>query len=227
MDLFKLIGNDNLLTWVYDNPPLIHAIMAVIRDDRKAHFRFLENEQLLYQNTDTWMPCPGSYGFVSDLPPVDGERGVKLKECWGWVDSQESEPISPAMFGEFVLPHLAEVTRPFGLVYYGCCERVDDRFPLIEKAIPNLRAVSVSGWSNLSRMGEMLGKRYVYSRKPTPAYISGAHPDWDLLKKDMADTFVAARHCNLEICYRDIYTIDGDRPRLAKWVEMTRAMMKG
>jgi len=227
MDLFKLVGNDNLLTWVYDNPPLIHAIMAVIRDDRKAHFRFLENEQLLYQNTDTWMPCPGSYGFVSDLPPADGERGVKLKECWGWVDSQESEPISPAMFGEFVLPHLAEVTRPFGLVYYGCCERVDDRFPLIEKAIPNLRAVSVSGWSNLSRMGEMLGKRYVYSRKPTPAYISGAHPDWDLLKKDMADTFAAARHCNLEICYRDIYTIDGDRPRLAKWVEMTRALMQG
>jgi hypothetical protein len=43
----------------------------------------------------------------------------------------------------------------------------------------------------------------------------------------MADTFAAARDCNLEICYRDIYTIDGDRPRLAKWVEMTRAMMKG
>ena len=34
MDLFKLIGNDNLLTWVYDNPGLLHAIMNVIRDDR-------------------------------------------------------------------------------------------------------------------------------------------------------------------------------------------------
>jgi hypothetical protein len=225
MDLFKLIGNDNLLTWVYDNPSLIHAIMSVIRDDRKAHFRFLEKEQLLYQNTDTWMPCPGSYGFVADLHPVDG-RHVRLSDCWGWLDSQESEPISPAMFSQFVLPSLAEVARGFGLVYYGCCERIDDRFPLIEKAIPNLRAVSVSGWSNLAAMGEMLGKRFVYSRKPTPAYISGAHPDWDLLKKDMAGTLAAARDCNLEICYRDIYTIDGDRPRLAKWVEMTRALMQ-
>ncbi|MBE3064147.1 MAG: hypothetical protein IMZ69_03915 [Spirochaetes bacterium] len=228
MDLFKLIGNDNLLTWVYDNPALIHSMMILLRDDRKAHFQYLEQEGLLYRNTDTWMPCPGSYGFVSDLPqPEANDQGVRLKDCWCWVESQESAPISPTMFSEFYLPYIAEVARPFGLAYWGCCEAVHDRFPSIEKAIPNLRAVSVSGWSDFFKMGEMLGRKYVYSRKPTPAYISGAHPNWELLKKDMSDTFAAARDCNLEICYRDIYTIDGDRPRLAKWVEMTRAMMKG
>jgi hypothetical protein len=225
MDLFKLVGNDNLLTWVYDNPRLIHRIMALIRDDRKAHFRFLENEQLLYVNTDTWMPCPGSYGFVSDLPRPGQAGGVRLADCWCWTDSQESEPVSPAMFNEFFLPYIAEVTQSFGLTYYGCCERLDDRFPYVEKAIPNLRAVSVSGWSNPFRMAEMLGRRYVFSRKPTPAYISGARPDWDLLRKDMADTAAAARDSNLEICYRDIYTIDGDRPRLAQWVDMTRSLL--
>ena len=176
------------------------------------------------------MPCPGSYGFVSDLPESGAEDGdVQLKDCWGWVESQESTPISPKMFNEFVLPYIAEVARPFGLAYWGCCEGLHDRFPLIEKAIPNLRAVSVSGWSNFFKMGEMLGKKYVYSRKPTPAYISGANPDWDLLEKDVRDTLAAAipAGCNLELCFRDIYTIDGDRPRLAKWVEMTRAMMNG
>jgi hypothetical protein len=228
MDLFKLIGNDNLLTWVYDNPALIHSMMILLRDDRKAHFRFLEKEGLLYRNTDTWMPCPGSYGFVSDLPQSDAsDQGVRLKDCWCWVESQESAPISPTMFSEFFLPYIAEVARPFGLAYWGCCEAVHDRFPQIEKAIPNLRAVSVSGWSDFFKMGEMLGRKYVYSRKPTPAYISGAHPDWELLKKDVRDTLAAAKNCNLELCFRDIYTIDGDRPRLAKWVEMTRAMMNG
>jgi hypothetical protein len=226
MDLFKLIGNDNLLTWVYDNPRLIHTIMTVIRDDRKAHLNFMEKERLLYVNTDTWMPCPGSYGFVSDLPQPDHNgEDVRLKDCWCWTDSQESAPISPAMFNEFFLPSIAEVTKPFGLTYYGCCEAVHDRFECIQKAIPNLRAVSVSGWSDLARMGELLGKNYVYSRKPTPAYISGAHPDWDLLKKDVRDTLAAARHCNLELCFRDIYTIEGDRPRLVRWVEMTRSLM--
>jgi hypothetical protein len=226
MDLFKLIGNDNLLTWVYDNPGMIHAIMTVIRDDRKAHFQFMEKEGLLYQNTDTWMPCPGSYGFVSDLPQ-SGHNGndVRLKDCWCWTESQESAPISPTMFEEFFLPAIAEVARPFGLTYYGCCEAVHDRFERIAKAIPNLRAVSVSGWSNLARMGELLGSRYVYSRKPTPAYISGAYPDWELLKKDVRDTLNAAKKCSLEFCFRDIYTIDGDRSRLARWVQMARAMI--
>ena len=63
------------------------------------------------------------------------------------------------MFEEFFLPYIAEVTRPFGLTYYGCCEAVHDRFDRIQKAIPNLRAVSVSGWSDLFRMGELLGKQ--------------------------------------------------------------------
>ncbi|HET6450593.1 MAG TPA: hypothetical protein VFI08_04745 [Spirochaetia bacterium] len=234
MDLFKLLGNERLLTWVHDEPALLHRMMDVIREDRKAHFRFMENEGLLYANADTWMPCPGSYGFVSDLPGGDGagrDGGVEdaprvaLKDCWCWTESQESAPISPAMFEEFFLPSIAEVTRPFGLTYYGCCEALHDRFERVQKAIPNLRAVSVSGWSDLFRMGELLDGRYVYSRKPTPAYISGAHPDWDLLKRDVADTLEAARGCSLELCYRDIYTINGDRPRLAAWVRMTRGLI--
>ncbi len=226
MDLFKLVGNNNLLYWVYDNPSLIHQMMVLIRDDRQAHFQFLEKEGLLYHNTDTWMPCPGSYGFVSDLPESTAEdQNVRLEECWSWVECQESAPISPKMFNEFFLPYIAEVTKPFGLTYWGCCEGLHDRFAYIEKAIPNLRAVSVSGWSDLFKMGEMLEKKYVYSRKPTPAYISGSYPDWDLCEKDVRETLNAAKNCNLEFCFRDIYTIDGDRSRLSRWVEMTRAMM--
>lgn len=227
MDLFKLIGNHNLLLWVYDNPQLIHKLMVLIRDDRQAHFRFLEQEGLLYQNLDTWMPCNGSYGFVSDLPPCGEYQEVRLKDCWCWTESQESEPISPTMFNEFFLPYIAEVTRPFGLTYYGCCEGLDDRFEYVRDAIPNLRVVSVSGWSDLFKMGEMLCKKYVYSRKPTPANISGPNPYWDLLEKDVRDTLAAAKDCHLEFCYRDIYTINGDRPRLRRWVEMTRALMQG
>ena len=226
MDLFKLAGNNNLLYWVYDKPDLIHQIMELLRDDRMAHFRFLEEKGLLYQNTDTWMPCPGSYGFVSDLPEsTDNDHDVRMEDCWVWVESQESEPVSPKMFNEFFLPYTAEVAEPFGLAYWGCCEGLHDRFPYVKDAIPNLRAVSVSGWSELFEMGEMLGQDYVYSRKPTPAYISGPNPDWELVEKDVRDTLAAAKDCNLELCFRDIYTIDGDRPRLARWVEMTRALM--
>lgn len=226
MDLFKLLGNDNLLYWVYDHPDSIHKMMEIIRDDRINHFKYLEKEGLLYLNNDTWNPCPCSYGFTSSLPGANyNEESISLKNCWGWTDSQESAPISPKMFNELFLPYIAEVSKHFGLVYYGCCEAIHERFEYIEKAIPNLRAVSVSGWSDLFKMGELLGKRYVYSRKPTPAYISGDYPDWEMLENDVKDTLKAARDCNLEFCYRDIYTINGDRSRLSRWVEMTRSLM--
>lgn len=225
-DLFKMIGNHKLLYWVYDEPALIHRLMQLIHDDRLEHFRFLEREGLLYANTDTWMPCPGSYGFVSDLPePSESEAETKMADCWVWLEAQECAPMSPRMFGEMFLPYFADMAKPFGLAYWGCCEAVHDRLPYIEKAVPNLRAVSVSGWTDLARAAEIIGQKYVYSRKPTPAYISGPNPEWDLVEKDVRDTLKAARDCNLEFCFRDIYTIAGDRSRLACWVEMTRAMM--
>lgn len=225
MDIFKLLGNDKLLYWVYDEPDTIHKLMSFISEQRSTFFKWLEKEGLLYVNTDTWNPCPGSYGYVSDLPKNSVEGKVTLADCWGWIDSQETAPMSPKMLNDLFLPYMAEVSKHFGLMYYGCCEAMHDRFEYVEKMIPNLRAVSVSGWSDLFKMGEMLGNKYVYSRKPTPAFISGNYPDWDLLKKDMTDTVKAAQDCNLEICFRDIYTINGDRKRLRKWVEMTRSLI--
>jgi hypothetical protein len=130
------------------------------------------------------------------------------------------------MYGEFVLPYLARLSELFGLVYYGCCERIDDRLEMIIDAMPNLRSVSVSGWSDFRKVAEMLGDRYVFSRKPIPAYMSGSSPDWDKLEKDMRDTYAVARDCNLEILYRDVYTTCGDRTRLGRWVEMTRSIFQ-
>ncbi len=248
-DVFKMIGNDRLLYWVYDEPELIHRLMALVRDDRLDHFAFLEREGLLYQNTDAWMPCPGSYGYVSDLERNEDSRlkiadrntgsegqssisnlpsesePVRLSECWVWLEAQECAPMGPKMFAEMFLPYFSDVAKPFGLAYWGCCEAVHDRLPAIEKAVPNLRAVSISGWTNQQKAAEIIGKRYVYSRKPTPAYISGAYPQWDLVEKDLRDTFAAARDCNLELCFRDIYTVNGDHSRLPRWVNMARAMM--
>jgi hypothetical protein len=222
--IYRFIGNDGLMYWLYDAPEAIHTLMSYMLDDRLRLFEFLEAEGLLETNTDNQMAGPRSYGYVSDLPGPDFVGPVTLKNLWGWPESQEATIISPAMYREFVLPYLAKLSARFGLVYYGCCEPVDDRLELIMESIPNLRSVSVSGWADFDKVGELLGSRYVYSRKPTPAYLSGSSPDWDLVEGDMQKTYAATRNCNVEILFRDLYTIDGERPRLRKWVDMTRAV---
>ena len=224
--VYRFIGNQGLLYWVYDDPDAIHKLMSYMLDDRIAVFEYCERERLLAANTDNQMAGPRMYGYVSDLPePIDQDK-LTLKHLWGWAESQEFANMSPAMYQEFVLPYLARLSERFGLVYYGCCERVDDRLESIIAAIPNLRSVSVSGWSNFERTAEILADRYVYSRKPIPAHISGAYPNWDLLEKDLRDTYAATGGCHVEILFRDVYTINGDRSRLRRWVDLAKSVFR-
>jgi hypothetical protein len=52
-------------------------------------------------------------------------------------------------------------------------------------------------------------------------------PDFAVLEKDLDDTLAAARDCSLEIIFRDVYRINGDRPRLRKWVDLVRSRIGG
>jgi len=224
--IYRFIGNDGLLYWLYDAPEAIHALMDYMLDDRTRLFDFMEQQKLLAFNTDNQMAGPRGYGYTSDLPSPDSTEPVTLRNLWGWAESQETTCISPEMFKEFFLPYLAKLSSKFGLIYYGCCEPVHDRLDLIMEVIPNLRSVSVSGWADFKKIGEMLGKRYVYSRKPSSNFLSGANPDWQAAEADMRKTRAATMNCNVEILLRDLYTIDGDRARLGKWVEMTKAVFE-
>jgi hypothetical protein len=222
-DLFKLIGNDNLMQWTYDEPAALHRIMAYLRDDRMTYYNWLERSGWLGYNHTGWeLAGSGSPGYTTGLPQADAAGQARLRDMWVWMESQETTTISPRMFGEFFLPYMADACRCFGLVYYGCCEPVHDRWDMIVKAIPNIRAVSVSPWCDQNIMAHKLGREYVFSRKPKPWLITGHNPDWDALRMDARDTVAAARECNLEIIFRDVYRI-GDRSCLQRWTDIVRS----
>lgn len=221
-DLFRLVGNNNLMTWLYDEPAAIHRVMAYLRDDRIAYNQFLESEGLLGLNNHWTFVGSGSPGYISSLPAEDYTGRARLKDLWVWMESQETTGISPRMFARFCLPYMAEVSALFGRIYYGCCEPVHDRWDLIMEAIPHIGAVSVSPWCDMVAMAEKLAGKAVFARKPWPAPISGASPDWDALQNDLTETVSAAAGGALEIVYRDVYRIHGDRARLARWTAMAR-----
>jgi len=90
--------------------------------------------------------------------------------------------------------------------------------------MPNLRSVSVSAWSDLDKVAGMLGRDYVFSRKPDPVPLSGPTPHWERVEADLRRTYEAARDCNVALLFRDVYDVGGDRSRLARWVALARSV---
>ncbi len=223
--IYRFIGNDGLLNWLYESPETIHALMEYMTDDRTRMFSYVEEQGLIVPNTDNQLAGPRAYGYVSDLPGPEASPGL-LSDLWCWAESQETTMISPAMYAEFVLPYMKRLTDRFGHVYYGCCEPVQDRLEMIMEAMPNLRSVSVPPSADFERIGEMLGDRYVFSRKPDPVPISMPVPNWDGSKADLRRTYDVAKayDCNVSLLFRDVYTVGGDRSRLATWVALARSV---
>ncbi|MDR3337091.1 MAG: hypothetical protein LBT16_07800 [Treponema sp.] len=225
MDLFKLMGYESMSFWIYDYPEAMKELIQYLEDDRDRFLQFLLKEKLITPNTDTQFAGPAAYGFVSDLPMADSSVCDSLKDCWASVESQETNIFSPDMFAEWFLPSLANFANKFGLVVYGCCEPLHDRIGLIKKAIPKIRAVSVSGWSDFEKMAASLNGNYVYHRKPTPALISGKDPNWDVAKNDIQRTWNCAGKQPLAFLLRDVFDVDGDIFRLTEWVRMVKKII--
>ena len=113
------------------------------------------------------------------------------------------------------------VIERFGLCYYGCCEPVHARWPVLQQ-IPNLRRVSVSPWCDQAYMAEQLGQDYIFCRKPNPTLISTASWDEEMLRADLRQTLEVAGDCNLEIVMKDVHTLADEPWRLGRWVEIAR-----
>jgi hypothetical protein len=222
-DVFKLLGNERLHLWPYDEPEALQEVMHYMSQDRIRFHQWMETEGLLGPNNNSAIVGSGSPGYVTGLPVEKPTGETKLKDVWVWSESQETVAISPTMFKDLFLPHIAAASNLFGLVYYACCEPVHDRWDYLYGAIPNIRAVSVSPWCDQKLIASKLGKKVVFSRKPAPGPISGTDPDWNALEKDLDATLDAAKDCNLEIIFRDVYRTHGDRARLARWVQMVRS----
>jgi hypothetical protein len=221
--LIQLIGLENMMYAMVDQPEGLHRIMAFLRDDHLAFARWVEKEGLLtVNNTDHYIGS-GSLGFTEELPAPGYVPGTpaRLKDLWVLSESQETLLVSPDMFEEFIFPYQLAIAKEFGLCYYGCCEPVNNRWHVL-KRLPNLRAVSVSPWADEAVMAEACGRDVLYCRKPNPAMISTPHVDEDAIRADVRKTLETARGCNVEIVMKDIHTLAGDKLRPARWVQLAR-----
>ncbi len=226
---FMMMGYENMSFWMYDYPDELRYVVNYLHDDNMRFLDFVEQEQLAVLNTDGCQVGAAGYGFTSDLPPVTPENAEKpaaLKDCWGVGESQESAVFSPDTFAEWFLPSIAEFCNRFGLTSYGCCEPIHDRFDKISSAIHNLRTVSVTAWCDQEKAVDLLQNNYVYQRKPNPAFLSGATPNWEAARKDLEHTFEITKDvCTTQYLIRDVYDVGGDLNRAADWTRMAKEVL--
>ncbi len=219
-----LIGLENLMLWMYDDPDGLHQLMRFLCDDHLDFITWYEREGLLTLNNENDYVGSGSMGYTKVLPQPDWREGdpVRCKDCWVLLESQETVGVSPELFDEFVLQYQREIGARFGLTYYGCCEPVHSRWEVL-KTLPNLRSVSISPWCDERFMAEALGREYVYSRKPSPTLISTGVFDEDAIREDIRRTLTLAEGCRIELIMKDVHTLNNQPDRLQRWVEIARA----
>ncbi len=215
-----MMGMENMLYSMYDYPDEFKEMMNRIADDYIAYFKKLESENVLLQNKAFEWVCQGSMAFY-DEPDKEGQ--IKTTDLWGFMDSQETVGISPQMFREFIFPCYKKIASVFGRLNYGCCEPVSTFWEDI-KTLPNLKKVSISPWCDEDFMAEQLrNSGVIYHRKPSPNYLGvGAKLDEDAFRKHIEKTVKTAKGCKLEICQRDVYTVNKDMDKVRRYVQIIR-----
>jgi hypothetical protein len=128
------------------------------------------------------------------------------------------------MFGEFVFPYQQRLVDRFGLLSYGCCERVDAIWPDYLATWSKLRKLSVSPFNDEPTIGEYLrGSRVVYYSKPRAELVTSDGPlDDEAITRYFRGVCEAASGCLFEIAQREVGTIFGDFDRGRHYVRLAK-----
>lgn len=212
-------GVENTIFDLVDRPEFMHKLMSRLT---AAYFSMLEQYEqqgLLAYDMPT-IHCSGAY--TDELPaPGFNPSFPGAKDTWTCGMAQIFATVSPAMHDEFDLEYAIKWYEKFGLVYYGCCEPLHSKIDIIRK-IPHLRKISISPWADQEKASGKIGPDFVFSRKPSPAFLAGDTWDRDIVKKDLMDTIAkCARYgCPLEFILKDISTVRYQPQRLWEWADI-------
>jgi hypothetical protein len=210
---------EGALYGLVDNPDMMHGIVKKMADGYLSMLDQLEAQGLLC-HSQALIHCTGA--FSDELPaPGFNPQKPRTKDIWMFGLAQMFSTVSPAMFEEYEIDYMMPIFERFGLVYYGCCDPLDAKMKEVRK-IKNLRKLSMSPWANQERGGEEIGKDYVYSSKPNPAYLATTKFDEELIRKDLLQIKEICRKndCPLEFILKDISTVNHEPQRLWKWAKI-------
>ena len=219
-------GVEECMLDILDRPEFIHKIL----DKMFGLYLYQLDEYERLGLIDVGTPlihCTGAY--TDELPGFAGESEEELekyrysaKNIWTMGAAQLFSMVSPEAHDEFEIAYHKKWYARFGLGYYGCCEPLDLKIHVIAK-LPNVRKISMSPWVDMERGAEAMAGRFVFSRKPNPAFLSSASA-WmpELVRKDLVDAYtIAGKYGNpCELILKDVSTTGNTPERLWEWAKI-------
>ncbi|NQT60976.1 MAG: hypothetical protein HQ557_18565 [Bacteroidetes bacterium] len=224
--LTQYIGMEDVYYELYDNPDLIHACLNRLTESLLSGVRQVNEIGFFNDIANT---CHCSYVYDDEfLPGPNQGKGPHTKNGWTFGMAQLFTSVSRDIFREFEIPYITRIAREFGNLYYGCCEREDDKLEMVSR-IPNIRKVSCSPWSDREQFSEKIGQKLIMSSKPTPAFLATETVDWQEVRQDIVYTMeLAKRHnVNLEFILKDLSTVRLQPDRLTRWAEVAMDVVTG
>ena len=220
------MGVENVLYTIVDKPDLVHGLVGRMTDGYMTMLDQLEEQGLLC-GPQSLIHCTGAWTDELPAPGYDPEK-PRTKDIWMMGLAQMFSTVSPKMFKEFEVDYASRLAARFGLVYYGCCDPLDRKMDEV-RMIPNVRKVSMSPWADQERGAAEIGTDYVFSRKPSPAFLAPDTFHADQVREDLLATRrICADHgCPLEFILKDISTVHYDPERLFEWGQIAMEVASG
>ncbi|MDD4543434.1 MAG: hypothetical protein PHY13_06670 [Clostridia bacterium] len=217
-ELPRYHGVENCLIDIYDRPEFMHKMMD--KFTRYHEETISQYEKLNILETDAYyLHCTPACTYELPIKDVTKEK-VSSKEVWGRGMAQIFAVVSPDMHNEFDIQYMKRLFDQCGLTYYGCCEPLDKKIDILRE-FSNLRRISITPWADVDIAADAMGKDYVLSAKPNPAYVSQSVFDPLPVKDEIRKILLACKKNNTpcEFVIKDISTVSRDVSHLTNWVK--------
>lgn len=215
-DIVYFRGLDTLFFDLIERPDFMHRLI-----DRLTNIfidKITQYDNLGLFDGDAYY-CHCTSALTNSLHP--DQRHVRARDVWGRGMAQIFGSVSPQMHDEFDIQYMIKALKPFGLVYYGCCEPLDKKIHIL-KQIPNLRKISISPWANIDGAAEIIRNKYVVAAKPNPAQLAVANLNEEAVRDELCRIVNACRRngCSCDIVLKDITTVCKRPENLFKWEQI-------
>ena len=209
------MGVENCYIELMDRPEMMHALMEKMTQGYLSQIE-QANKLRLFDTREHYCHC--SHTYRPDDPDV--LTGTS-QDAWAFGLAQLFTAVSPKITAEFEVAYMKRIFPAFRHIYYGCCDRLDDRLDIVSQ-LPNVRKISCSPWSQREAFAERLPRHIIMSNKPSPAMLAGKTFDEDAVRSDLRRTIDAARKngVQLEMILKDISTVHYQPQRLWRYSEI-------